>query len=89
MTVTILWSHAIELAYVFRNPQEEIYTGGLYNAELAGTVQDMWVNYARCGDPSTEEYTWEPYTADSRQTMVPGGEIGMTKDLKIEGLSEL
>lgn len=42
--------HAIELAYVFRNPQVEIYTNGLYNAELADTVQDMWVNFARsCG----------------------------------------
>ncbi len=76
--------HAIELAYVFRNPQVDIYTGGLYNEKLANTVQDMWVNFARSGDPSTEEYIWEPYTADSRKTMVLGEEIGMVEDLKSE-----
>jgi len=76
--------HAIELAYVFRNPQVEIYSGGLYNEELADTVQDMWVNFARSGDPGTEKYPWEPYTAESRKTMVLGEEIGMTEDLKSE-----
>ncbi len=73
--------HAIELAYVFSNPQADIYTGGLYNGKLADTVQDMWVNFARSGDPGTDEYKWEPYTADSRKTMVLGEEIGMTEDL--------
>ena len=74
--------HAIELTYVFNNPQETIYTGELYNEELANVVQDMWVNFARCGNPSTEAYTWEPYTADKRMTMVLGEEISMTEDLK-------
>ena len=73
--------HAVELAYVFNNPQADIYTGGLFNEKLADTVQDMWVNFARTGDPGTKEYTWEPYTADSRKTMVLGDEIGMTADL--------
>ena len=74
--------HAIELSYVFNNPQVDIYIGGLYNEELASVVQDMWVNFARCGNPSTEKYAWEPYTADRRMTMVLGEEIGMTEDLK-------
>lgn len=76
--------HAIELSYVFNNPQVTIYTGGRYNEKLADTVQDMWVNFARTGDPSTKDYAWEPYTADSRKTMLLGEEIGMTEDLKQE-----
>ncbi len=76
--------HAIELAYVFNNPQADIYTGGRYNEELADTVQEMWVNFARTGDPSADGYVWEPYTADSRKTMLLGEEIGMTGDLKRE-----
>lgn len=76
--------HAIELAYVFKNPQANIYTGDLYNEALADDVQEMWVNFARRGDPSTEKYTWEPYTAAGRKTMVLGEEIGMTDDLKPE-----
>ena len=70
--------HAVELAYVFNNPQADLYTDGLYNEKLADTVQDMWVNFARTGDPGTEEYAWEPYTRSSRKTMVLGEEIGMT-----------
>ena len=76
--------HAIELAYVFNNPQADIYTGGLYNEELADVVQDMWVNFARTGDPSTQEYVWEPYTADRRMTMVLGEQVGMVEDLRLE-----
>ena len=74
--------HAMELSYVFNNPQVTIYTGGRYNEALADTVQEMWVNFARTGDPSTETYAWEPYTADSRKTMVLGEETGMADDLK-------
>ena len=76
--------HAIELAYVFNNPQVTIYTGGRYNEKLADTVQEMWVNFARTGDPSTDDYVWEPYTADSRKTMVLGEETGTVEDLKQE-----
>ncbi len=75
-------SHAVELAYVFRNPHVKTYNGNLYNNELADVVQDMWVNFARSGNPSTEQYTWKPYTVDSRNTMLLGKKIGMTKDLK-------
>ena len=76
--------HAMELAYVFNNPQVTIYTGGRYNEELANTVQDMWVNFARTGDPSTDDCMWEPYTADSRKTMVLGEKTGMVENLKQE-----
>ena len=76
--------HAVELAYVFNNPQVDIYTCDLYNEHLADTVQEMWVNFARTGDPSTDEYKWEPYTRDSRMTMVLGEEIGMAGDLMPE-----
>ncbi|MBQ6420539.1 MAG: carboxylesterase family protein [Clostridia bacterium] len=76
--------HAIELSYVFNNPQVTIYTGGRYNEKLADTVQEMWVRFARTGDPSADGHVWEPYTADSRKTMLLGEEIGMTEDLKRE-----
>lgn len=76
--------HAIELSYIFNNPQETIYIGGLYNTELADAVQDMWVSFARDGNPGAEEYIWEPYSEESRQTMVLGNEIRMEDDLKSE-----
>ena len=47
-------------------------------------MQDMWLNFARTGDPSADGHVWAPYTADGRKTMVLGEEIGMTGDLKQE-----
>ena len=74
--------HAMELAYVFRNLQETIYTGGHVSEELADTVQEMWANYARSGDPSTDLYHWEPYDLPDRKTMILGEDVKMTEDLK-------
>ena len=72
--------HAIELSYVFNNPQVDIYTEGLYNKELGDAVQRMWVNFARCGDPGTESHPWEPYEPETRRTMILGEEIRMESD---------
>ena len=72
--------HAVELAYVFNNTEDTIFTGERADEKLAKTVQEMWVNFANTGDPSTEEYTWEPYEAGERRTMILGDETGMVSD---------
>ena len=74
--------HAIELSYVFNNPQVTIYNGSLYNRELADAVQDMWVNFARTGRPDTDTVRWEPFTSETRVTMVLGEEIRAEQDMK-------
>lgn len=76
--------HAMELSYVFNNPQVDIYTGGVYHQKLADTVQDCWVSFARTGDPSTQTLNWKPYTSEDRQTMVLGEECYLDSDLKRE-----
>lgn len=74
--------HAIELTYIFNNLDNAIYTGDKVNTALADAAQNMWVNFARTGNPSTEKYAWQPYDADSRMTMVLGNEISIVSDLK-------
>ena len=74
--------HAIELTYVFNNPQVTIYNGNAYDHELADTVQNMWVTFARTGDPSTEAILWQPYNKQTRMTMVLGEGVYMESDLK-------
>ena len=76
--------HAIELTYVFNNPQVTIYNGNLYSRELADTVQDMWVSFARSGDPGTGAIRWQPYDSQTRMTMVFGEDIHMESDLKAD-----
>ena len=79
---TIGACHAIELSYIFNNLQETIYTGNKINKELADEAQEMWVNFARNGDPSTSNHKWEKYNAKTRKIMILDENIHMEDDLK-------
>ena len=76
--------HAVELAYVFGNVGETIYTGKKADKKLSDTVQDMWVRFAASGNPSSERYMWEKYEVGdrhrTRMTMLLGDEIRMAAD---------
>ena len=72
--------HAVELSYVFGNPEETIYTGPNPNRQLAGLVQQMWINFAKTGDPSVKEAKWAPYTKDDRGTMLIGDKTGIERN---------
>ena len=77
---TIGACHAVELAYVFQNPQVTIFNGSAYDQALADAVQEMWIRFARTGDPSTDHITWEPYNSQTRRTMILGENIHMESD---------
>lgn len=62
--------HAVELAYVFGNIDETLYIGERADEELSDTVMQMWTNFARIGDPSTEDIEWPAYTAKDRTTII-------------------
>ena len=72
--------HAIELAYVFNNTEDTIFTGKPADPALASEVQEMWVNFAKTGDPSTEQHRWEPYDTVRRTTMILDDEIRSVED---------
>lgn len=72
--------HAVELAYVFNNLTETIYTGDNINIELANKAQDMWINFIRTGDPSTEEHYWPEYNREYRETMILGDHVRCVQD---------
>ena len=62
--------HAVELAYVFNNPQETIYIGEKGDERLAKEVSTMWVNFAKTGDPSLPKVEWKRFDSENRYTMV-------------------
>ena len=72
--------HAVELAYVFNNLDDTIFIGEPADPALAATVQDMWINFARNGSPSTGEIIWEKYDGNARRTMILGDDIHMESD---------
>lgn len=73
--------HAVELAYVFNNLDETIYTGNNIDEDLAAEVQEMWVNFAKTGDPDTKNYNWRNYTYDDPDTIVLDSDIHMREEL--------
>lgn len=63
--------HASELPYVFYNPKlggTPIY--GTTDMALAKKVCRAWTNFARTGNPSTDDFVWEQYDLSNRKTMV-------------------
>jgi len=73
--------HAVELAYVFGNVEDTIFTGKPADRELSRRTQQCWVNFALTGNPGDGELEWPPYTEENRETMVLGKTCGAEKDL--------
>ena len=73
-----LSGHAAELPAVFNNPQDTFFSGRPYDDTFNHTMQRMWVNFAKKGDPSlTAEESptgkaikWEQYNSDTKPIMV-------------------
>lgn len=76
--------HAVELAYVFGNLDETIYTGERGDEALSKQVMRMWANFARTGDPSDGELEWKPYDREHRSTMILCRKSQMRDDILSE-----
>ena len=73
--------HAVELAYVFNNIDEKIYTGEKIDENIAKAISTMWVNFAKTGNPSIEGVQWDEYDLENRSTLVIArGGIKMEND---------
>ena len=77
--------HAAEIPYLFDNslpdPMGSGEIVGTDECEFRHVVKEMWANFARTGNPSTDKYEWKKFSGDDRQTMVFDDVIGMQKDL--------
>ena len=71
--------HGSEVAYVL-NTGRQIKTGDEHNPALAAEVQQMWVNFATTGNPSTPAHYWPAYEATQRATMSLGDTIQLLND---------
>ena len=73
-----LSGHAAELPAVFNNPQDTFFSGRPYDDTFNHTMQRMWVNFAKTGDPSlTAEESptgkaiyWDLYNSETKPVMV-------------------
>ncbi len=69
-------AHSVELIFVF--DFRGVGTSSPFNGtnipdEIFTTVQQMWTNFARCGNPSTDKVDWKAYSADDQNVLVIAG----------------
>ncbi len=77
--------HSTEIPYLFdtwlEDPMGSGEIVGIDECEFRHVVKEMWANFARTGNPSTDQYEWKKFSGDDRQTMVFDDAIGMQKEL--------
>ena len=71
--------HGSEVSYVL-NTGRQIKNGDRHNPFLAAQVQQMWVNFAATGNPSTPVHYWPAYESTQRATMILGDNILLEND---------
>ena len=71
--------HGTEVSYVL-NTGRQIKNGDRHNPFLAAQVQQMWVNFATTGNPSTTVHYWPAYECTQRATMMLGDNIMLLND---------
>ena len=71
--------HGAEVSYVL-NTGRQIKSGDDHNPALASEVQQMWVNLATTGNPSTPAHYWAAYEPTQRATMMLGDTIRLVND---------
>ena len=60
-------AHSVELMFVFDVRcvgTTSAFNGTNISEEIFTAVQQMWTNFARCGNPSTDQIDWKAYSAD-------------------------
>ena len=70
--------HAIELSELFNHPEETFVTGRQFDATFSKTMRKMWVQFAKCGDPSLpadvspdgKVKEWPLYNLEDKRVMV-------------------
>jgi para-nitrobenzyl esterase len=77
--------HSAEIPYLFDTPSEDPMNSGKIigndECEFRHVAKEMWTNFARTGNPSTDKYEWKKFSGEDRQTMVFDETIGMKKDI--------
>ena len=59
-------AHSVELMFVFNMRcfgTASAFNGTNNSDEIFTTVDQMWTNFARCGNPSTDKVEWKAYSA--------------------------
>ena len=79
-------AHSVELLFEFdfrAVGTSSPFNGTNISEEIFEATQQMWTNFARCGDPSTDKIEWKAYSVDDQNILdIAGpGDIRIKKGL--------
>ncbi len=70
----------VELPFVLNNLDQNVYDDEMLDSTLAKIIQQMWVNFIKYGNPSTETFEWPQYSEKNRATVFINKENKIVKD---------
>ena len=76
-------AHSVELMFVFNMRgfgTSSAFNGTNNSDEIFTAIMQMWTNFARCGNPSTDKVEWKAYSADDQNVL----DIAGPGDLRIK-----
>ena len=76
--------HGIEIPYVFNNFKNTIYSSCIVNDDIINKTQNMWINFARTGNPSTKDLVWDKYDSSNKKIMSIDEEMEIIEGYKDE-----
>ena len=81
--------HSVELIFVFNDRgagTNSTFNGTNISDEIFTSVQQMWTNFARYGNPSTDKVEWKDYSAADQNVLVIAGpgDLHMEKGILAE-----
>ena len=82
-------AHSVELMFVFNMRgfgTSSAFNGTNNSDEIFTAVMQMWTNFARCGNPSTDKVEWKAYSAQDQNVLdIAGpGDLQIKKGLLAE-----
>ena len=82
-------AHSVELMFVFNMRgfgTSSTFNGTNNSDEIFTAVMQMWTNFARCGNPSTDKVEWKAYSAQDQNVLdIAGpGDLQIKKGLLAE-----
>ena len=80
--------HGAEVCYVL-NTGRQIKHGEAPDPQLANQVQQMWVNFATTGNPSTPGHYWPAYDTTQRASMLIASDTLMVENDRLAGQRRL
>ncbi len=73
--------HCSEIPFAFHNTDKvAVCNVPGVSDQLEEAVFGAWMNFARTGDPSTDRFTWTPFTMEKKDTLVFDKEITVRTD---------